>query len=172
MKKLSSHIAPGISLDENKIPFTKTFIVLRTQLIQNQITRILNLDSLPRTWSSRYVGRKVSSKNMATRGGGSDDSWVAKTHKAMKKANNSVIGYVTSKSHWPLPHGHISLRPQHKSVEKIMSMGFDLFRHKKPSNDEVVHELRLLDNRLTQWRFANARAHAVNRRMSLLAMVY
>ncbi|KAL5147931.1 QWRF motif-containing protein 3 [Glycine soja] len=160
--KLSSHIAPGISLDENKIPFTKTFIVLRTQLIQNQITRILNLDSLPRTWSSRYVGRKVSSKNMATRGGGSDDSWVAKIHKAMKKANNSVIGYVSSKSHWPLPQVHISLRPQHKSMEKILSM--EIFK------DEVVHELRLLDNRLNQWRFANARAHAVNRRMSLLAM--
>ncbi|XP_014632586.1 QWRF motif-containing protein 3-like [Glycine max] len=70
---------------------------------------------------------------MATRGGGSDDSWVAKIHKAMKKANNSVIGYVSSKSHWPLPQVHISLRPQHKSMEKILSMGFDLFKHKKSS---------------------------------------
>ncbi|CAJ1978974.1 unnamed protein product [Sphenostylis stenocarpa] len=107
---------------------------------------------------------------MATRGGDSDDSWMVKTHKAVKKANNSVLGYVSSKSHWALSHGHIILRPpQPKSVEKIVSKGIDLFRHKKPLNIELVHQLRLLDNRFIQWRFANAKAGAVNHTMSLQA---
>ncbi|TKY66896.1 QWRF motif-containing protein 3 [Spatholobus suberectus] len=82
---------------------------------------------------------------------------------------------VSSGSHWALsplrsgsPHLPFSnSRPQHKSVEKILSMGFDIFKTKKPSNSEAVHQLRLLDNRLVQWQFANARAHAVNHTMSL-----
>ncbi|XP_027348201.1 QWRF motif-containing protein 3-like [Abrus precatorius] len=124
----------------------------------------------------------------------SDESWVMKkliSEKAMKKAN-SLIGYMSSKSQWALSPGRSgsppmsleskdkplsfsSLRPQNKSVEKILSMGFDLFRSKKSStsvglaNSEAVHQLRLLDNRLIQWRFANARAHAVNDNMSLQA---
>ncbi|QCE15052.1 QWRF family [Vigna unguiculata] len=100
---------------------------------------------------------------MGTKEGDSHNSWVAKTHKAVKKANNSVLGYVSSKSHWALSHSHISLRaPQPKSVEKIVSKGIDIFKHKKPLNVELVHLLRLLDNHFIQWRFANARACAVN----------
>ncbi|KAK7272351.1 hypothetical protein RJT34_28880 [Clitoria ternatea] len=64
-----------------------------------------------------------------------------------------------------------------KGVEKFLNMGFDLFKSKKSGvtgsssvgfggNLEVVHQLRLLDNRLVQWRFANARAQAVNGNIS------
>ncbi|CAJ1956510.1 unnamed protein product [Sphenostylis stenocarpa] len=61
-----------------------------------------------------------------------------------------------------------------KGVEKFLSMGFDLFKSKKNGglgslspigfavNSEVVHKLRLFDNLLIQWRFANARAQVVN----------
>jgi len=165
MKKLDSHIVPERL---NKAPFEESFIILRTQLIHNQIPH-----SLPRTWNSREEGTKILSKYMATREEDSDDSWVVKTHKAVKKANNSVIGYVSSKSHWALSHGHISLRPpQPKSVEKIVSKGIDLFRHKKPLNIELVHQLRLLDNRFIQWRFANARASYVNHTISLKVQVF
>ncbi|KAG2397242.1 QWRF motif-containing protein [Vigna angularis] len=159
MKKLDSDTAPKrLTLNENKTPIKETFVILRIELTQNQIPH-----SLARTWISREEGTKVFSKYMGTKGEDSHDSWVSKTHKAVKKANNSVIGYVSSKSHWALSHGHISLRsPQPKSVEKIVSKGIDLFRHKKPLNIELVHQLRLLDNRFIQWRFANARACAVN----------
>lgn len=169
MKKLDSHIAPErLTLNQNKKLFQETFIILRTQLIHNQIPH-----SLARTWNSREEGTKILSKYMATGGGDSDDSWMVKTHKAVKKANNSVIGYVSSKSHWALSHGHISLRPpQPKSVEKIVSKGIDLFRHKKPLNIELVHQLRLLDNRFIQWRFANAKACAVNHTISLQVEVF
>ncbi|RDX63282.1 QWRF motif-containing protein 3, partial [Mucuna pruriens] len=114
---------------------------------------------------------------METRGGTSDDSsWVVKsTQKAVKKAN-SIFGYVSSKSQWALPHGKSggtlslsSFKPQHKSVEKILTMGVDLFKTKKSSKSDAIHELRLLDNRLIQWRFANARAHAANHNISLQA---
>ncbi|CAJ1978979.1 unnamed protein product [Sphenostylis stenocarpa] len=116
-----------------------------------------------------------------------DDSWMMKkfmTQKTGKKAN-SLIGYMSSKSQWALSPGRSgspplsleskdkqlsfsSMRPPQKRVEKILSMGFDFFRTKKSSSiNEVVHQLRLLQNRLIQWRFANARAQAVNHSISL-----
>ncbi|XP_038705246.1 QWRF motif-containing protein 3 [Tripterygium wilfordii] len=59
-----------------------------------------------------------------------------------------------------------------KGVEKLLNLGLDLFKSKKSSsagsspvgagNVETVHQLRLLHNRLLQWRYANARADAVN----------
>ncbi|KAJ1410720.1 QWRF family [Sesbania bispinosa] len=65
-----------------------------------------------------------------------------------------------------------------KGVEKFLTMGFDLFKSKKSTvlnsppaafgnvNSEVVHQLRLLDNRLIQWRYANAKAQTVNANIS------
>ncbi|XP_057455452.1 QWRF motif-containing protein 3-like [Lotus japonicus] len=63
-----------------------------------------------------------------------------------------------------------------KGVEKILNLGFDFFKTKKSSvvnssplafgNSENVHRLRLLDNRLIQWRYANARAQVVNANIS------
>ena len=109
------------------------------------------------------------------------------------KRTNSLTGYKSSMSQWALSPGRSgsptmcvenkkkplsfsSLRPPNKGMEKILSMGFDLFRTRKSSspskssvgfgNSEDVHVLRLLDNRLAQWRFANARAQAVNENVS------
>ncbi|KAK7324742.1 hypothetical protein VNO77_28549 [Canavalia gladiata] len=63
-----------------------------------------------------------------------------------------------------------------KGVEKFLSMGFDLFKSKKSGfssspvgfgiNSEVIHQLRLLDNRLIQWKHANARAQVVSGNIS------
>jgi len=70
-----------------------------------------------------------------------------------------------------------------KGVEKLLNMGFDLFKSKKSGgfgslspigfgiNSEVVLKLRLFDNRLMQWRFANARAQVVNGTISHKAEV-
>ncbi|GFZ12903.1 QWRF motif protein [Actinidia rufa] len=59
-----------------------------------------------------------------------------------------------------------------KGVGNLLSMGLDLFRGKKasasgrsalgPGAAESVQQLRLNHNRLVQWRYANARAEAVN----------
>ncbi|OIV96742.1 hypothetical protein TanjilG_11738 [Lupinus angustifolius] len=67
-----------------------------------------------------------------------------------------------------------------KGVEKFLNMGFNLFKSKKSlfnsptsstgfGNLEAVQQLRMLDNRLMQWRYANARAQAVNDNISYQA---
>nr|KYP68825.1 hypothetical protein KK1_022471 [Cajanus cajan] len=78
---------------------------------------------------------------------------------------------MSHKPHWPISPGSVEkiLKPQHKNVEKIINMGFDLFKNKKTSNPEQVHQLRLLENHLIQWRFINARAHVANHRLSHMA---
>nr|XP_029147035.1 QWRF motif-containing protein 3-like [Arachis hypogaea] len=110
---------------------------------------------------------------------------------SIKRVNSLINGYKSSMSQWALspgrsgsptmcvdkkdklPSSFSSLRPQrnNKSVEKILSMGFDLFRTKKSSSSssntsEDLHFLRLLDNRFMQWRFANARAQVVNENLT------
>ncbi|KAJ7981403.1 QWRF motif-containing protein 3-like [Quillaja saponaria] len=77
------------------------------------------------------------------------------------------------------PISYSSLKPptspsRDKGVEKFLNLGLDFFKSKKSSSSnltpmgfstsEAVHQLRLLDNRLMQWKFVNARAQAVNRR--------
>ncbi|MED6185635.1 hypothetical protein PIB30_058996 [Stylosanthes scabra] len=81
------------------------------------------------------------------------------------------------------PLSFSSLKPQQSSptmtrgVERFFSKGFDLFKSKKsllnPSspmgsggNYEAVHQLCLLENRLMQWRYVNARAKVVNENIS------
>jgi hypothetical protein len=76
-----------------------------------------------------------------------------------------------------LPMSFSSLKPPNSpsrgtGVEKLFNMGLDLFKSKKSSssnsmpvvlgNSETIHQLRLLHNRWMQWRYANARAEAVN----------
>ncbi|WVZ03179.1 hypothetical protein V8G54_023985 [Vigna mungo] len=202
VKKPSSYFDPARhSLDENT--FKGSFLCAKNSIDSESENRSLDSVPLERTFSSRKLGREVSSKYMAEcgrRGEASDsdplsfdDSWMMKknmTQKAVKKAN-SFIGYMSSKSQWALSPGRSgspplsfeskdkdkplsfsNLKPPHKRVEKILSMGFDLFRTKKSlSTSEVVHQLRLLHNRLIQWRFANARAHTVNHSMSLQAQM-
>lgn len=62
-----------------------------------------------------------------------------------------------------------------KGVEKLLNLGMDLFKARKSSssslmvgseNVENIHQLRLLHNQLVQWRYANARADAVNGNIS------
>ncbi|KAF5471975.1 hypothetical protein F2P56_008731, partial [Juglans regia] len=78
-----------------------------------------------------------------------------------------------------------SLKPQSSpskatGVEKLINMGLDLLKRKKsssssslskrPGNLENVHQLRLLHNRLLLWRYANARAEAVNGSITIQAV--
>ncbi|XP_028808491.1 QWRF motif-containing protein 3-like [Neltuma alba] len=70
--------------------------------------------------------------------------------------------------------------PSHvaKGVDKFLNRGFDFFRGKKSSTNstltgsstsDTVYQLRLMDNRLMQWRYANAKAEAVNKSLSIQA---
>lgn len=121
--------------------------------------------------------------------------------KAIKRAN-SLTGYGSSKSQWAMSPGRSdspvlsvenkgklmsfsSMKPPNspsrtKGVEKLLNLGFDLFKAKKSSSSspspssscnslpggysatEPGHQLRMLHNRLMQWRFANSRADSAN----------
>ncbi|KAK3184227.1 hypothetical protein Dsin_031513 [Dipteronia sinensis] len=111
---------------------------------------------------------------------------------AIIKRTSSLTGYASATSQWALspgrsgsppmsveskqrPMSFSSLKPPNspsraKGVEKLLNLGFDLFKSKKtssssplgPGDAENVHQLRLLHNRFMQWRYANARGDAVN----------
>ncbi|OIT32747.1 qwrf motif-containing protein 3 [Nicotiana attenuata] len=60
-----------------------------------------------------------------------------------------------------------------KKVGNFLSMGLELFKGKKfsasplrPGMTESVHQLRMLHNRLLQWRYVNAKADKVNQNIS------
>ncbi|XP_031249283.1 QWRF motif-containing protein 3-like [Pistacia vera] len=113
---------------------------------------------------------------------------------AIKRAN-SLTGYGSATSQWALspgrsgsppmsveskqrPMSFSSLKPpsspsRAKGVEKLLNMGLDLFKSKKTSSSplgsgdvETGHRLRMLQNQLMQWRYANARADAVKEKMT------
>ncbi|GAB4825016.1 hypothetical protein Ancab_007889 [Ancistrocladus abbreviatus] len=60
-----------------------------------------------------------------------------------------------------------------RSMSSLLSLGMEFFKGKKSKRSsspalghgggDSVHQLRLMQNRLLQWRYANARAEAVNR---------
>ncbi|KAE9599843.1 putative QWRF family protein [Lupinus albus] len=135
-----------------------------------------------------------------------NDSSASKKHalKTVTKKAYSLTGLKNSKSQWALSPGRsgspiMSVESMDKSmsfsslkqctsptptkakgVERILSMGFNLFKSKKTlfnsptsstgfGNLEAVQQLRMLDNRLMQWRYANARAQVVNDSISYQA---
>ncbi|OMO96406.1 hypothetical protein CCACVL1_04972 [Corchorus capsularis] len=114
---------------------------------------------------------------------------------AIKRAN-SLTGHGTSTSQWALSPGRSgsppmtveskvkplsfsSLRPPNspsraRGVEKLLNLGLmDLFKSKKSSASQVgsgdaesFHQLKLIYNRWMQWRYANAKADAVNKNIN------
>lgn len=68
-----------------------------------------------------------------------------------------------------------------KKVWNFLSMGLELFKGKKfssvaasplrPGMTESVHQLRMLHNRLLQWRYISAKADIVNQNISKQAEV-
>ncbi|XWS68585.1 hypothetical protein CRYUN_Cryun04dG0103100 [Craigia yunnanensis] len=114
---------------------------------------------------------------------------------AVRRAN-SLTGHGIATSQWALSPGRSgsppmsvenkvkpmslsSLKPptspsRTSGVEKLLNLGLmDLFKSRKSSALQVdsgdvegVHQLRLLHNRLRQWRYANAKADAVNKNIN------
>ncbi|XVF66889.1 hypothetical protein PTKIN_Ptkin10aG0074600 [Pterospermum kingtungense] len=109
------------------------------------------------------------------------------------RRTNSLTGHGSGTSQWALspgrsgsppmsvenkvkPTSFSSLKPptspsKARGVEKLLNLGLmDLFKSRKPSalqvgsaDVESVHQLRLIYNRSIQWRYANAKADAVNK---------
>ncbi|KAF8054671.1 hypothetical protein N665_1321s0017 [Sinapis alba] len=99
------------------------------------------------------------------------------------KRTNSAARYGSSMSQWALSPGRSSEThpssnlkpPRGKGIGKLFNqLGFDFFRSKKNNKSspisssplkpktEASHQLKLMSNRLVQWRFVNARASAAN----------
>ncbi|XP_004306004.1 PREDICTED: QWRF motif-containing protein 3 [Fragaria vesca subsp. vesca] len=114
------------------------------------------------------------------------------------KRANSLTGSKSGTTQWALSPGRSATQPvpaeslgkstsfsslkppnspsKSKGVEKLINMGFELFKSRKSSSStkslarsnsgygvtDTGHQLRLLHNRLMQWRYANARAEIVN----------
>lgn len=140
--------------------------------------------------SSKYLydltARPSKGNNSETK---QDDSQGANSFRGIEnrmKRNNSVARYGSSMSQWALSPGRSldtqavtvpssKLKPPRgKGVGKLINLGFDFFRSKNKSlpftsplkpktcEAESVHQLKLMNNRLVQWRFVNAKACAAN----------
>ncbi|KAJ6763783.1 AUGMIN FAMILY MEMBER [Salix purpurea] len=107
-----------------------------------------------------------------------------KMKNVIKRANSLTL-YGSATSQWALspgrsrspPMSFSNLKPpsspsRTKGVEKLLNMGLDLFKGRKSlssssflsvsGNVEKTHQLRMLHNRLMQWRYANVRADTVS----------
>lgn len=178
------------SSKENRQPIIVRSTSTRYSSPENSLSPVKKAsNSISRSYGSNnnIVSRRVMSLD-------NDDSWLVKKL-VIKRANSLTGGYMSSKSQWALspgrsgsppmsveskvrPFSFSSFRPPNKGggVDKILTMGLHLFRSKKKSSSTTSsqalhHHLRLLHNRLLQWRFANAKARAVNHTMSPQAQV-
>jgi len=184
LKKLNSNNGSGIvpgrfSLDENAKLFK------RNSSITSSVDTESNDEALAspaRKSVAEVPTRLMSDVTLRRARRGASDSNIGNLNgdslKPMMKRTNSITGYKSSKSQWALSPGRseFSSPTKAKGVEKLFNFGFDFFKSKKlvglnsPSNgfgnNEDIHKLRLLDNRLIQWRYANARAQIVNANIS------
>lgn len=120
------------------------------------------------------------------------------TETSVTKRTNSAARYGSSMSRWAMSPGR-SLEahqassiypssnlkpPRGKGIGKLFNLGFDFFRSKKNKSSpisssssplkpktESSHQLKLMNNRLVQWRFVNARASAANNNVASRAKV-
>lgn len=184
LKKLNSNNGSGIvpgrfSLDENAKLFK------RNSSITSSVDTESNDEALAspaRKPAVDFPTRLMNDATLRRARRGASDSNIGNLNgdslKPMMKRTNSITGYKSSTSQWALSPGRseFSSPTKAKRVEKLLNFGFDFFKSKKsvglnsPSNgfgnNEDVHKLRLLDNRLIQWRYANARAQIVNANIS------
>nr|KYP43477.1 hypothetical protein KK1_035127 [Cajanus cajan] len=169
-------IVPGrLSFDENAKPFS---------------SRRNSLESKPDVERKGRARRGTSDSDVANLNGG--DFSVLKRftlRTGSYKSSKSWWALSPGRSESPAmsvesmdkPMSFSSFKHQVTSPTKakgFLNMGFDLFKGKKSGvtsspnisfgvyNSEVAHNLRLLDNRFMQWRFANARAHVVSANIS------
>uniref|UniRef100_A0A0D3D256 QWRF motif-containing protein 3 n=1 Tax=Brassica oleracea var. oleracea TaxID=109376 RepID=A0A0D3D256_BRAOL len=140
---------------------------------------------------SHKPGIKVSSKYLHDARKGCTTNNIrlqqgSQSFRGIESRTNSAARYGSSMSQWALSPGR-SLEahqassiypssnlkpPRGKGVGKLFNLGLDFFRRSKNKSSpissplkpktEASHQLKLMNNRLVQWRFVNARASAAN----------
>ncbi|WZZ02519.1 hypothetical protein YC2023_088440 [Brassica napus] len=150
---------------------------------------------------SHKPGIKVSSKYLhdASKGCTTNNTRLQQGSQSFRggieSRTNSAARYGSSMSQWALSPGR-SLEahqassiypssnlkpPRGKGVGKLFNLGLDFFRRSKNKSSpissplkpktEASHQLKLMNNRLVQWRFVNARASAANNNVASRAKV-
>ncbi|KAF2532806.1 hypothetical protein F2Q70_00028979 [Brassica cretica] len=157
----------------------------------------LSTSSLSR---SHKPGIKVSSKYLHDARKGCTTNNIrlqqgSQSFRGIESRTNSAARYGSSMSQWALSPGR-SLEahqassiypssnlkpPRGKGVGKLFNLGLDFFRRSKNKSSpissplkpktEASHQLKLMNNRLVQWRFVNARASAANNNVASRAKI-
>ncbi|PON80564.1 QWRF family [Parasponia andersonii] len=149
----------------------------RTGSAGSNMSNPVSLDSSPRL-GRLSIKTAIKRANSLTAGyGGGKSQWaLSPGRSASPSLSVESKGKLMSFSSLKPPNSSSTT----KGVEKLLNLGLDLFKSKKSSSSsssnsassnlllggygttEASHQLRLLHNRFMQWRYANARADAVN----------
>ncbi|EOX99326.1 Family of Uncharacterized protein function, putative [Theobroma cacao] len=182
----SNNNSPAITKPNSSLSSRKCGIDVSSKYLQEVPTRnrprgttsdsnILNpvsADSSPKVNKKFTIKNAIRRANSLTGHGTATSQWAlspGRSGSPPMSVENKVVK----------PMSFSSLKPptspsRNRGVEKLLNLGLmDLFKSKKSSalqvgsgDVESVHQLRLIHNRLMQWRYANARADAVNKNTS------
>ncbi|XP_022726757.1 LOW QUALITY PROTEIN: QWRF motif-containing protein 3-like [Durio zibethinus] len=177
--------SPAITKTNSSLSFRKSGIEVSSKFLQEVLSKNRSRDT---TWDSN-IPNPVSADSSPKM----NKKFTIKN--AIRRAN-SLTGHGTSTSQWALSPGRSGSPPMSvenmvkpmsfsslkspnspsrtRGVEKLLNMGLmDLFKSRKSSTMQVgsgdvesVHQLRLIQNRLMQWRYANGKADAVNKNIT------
>ncbi|KAG2286365.1 hypothetical protein Bca52824_045969 [Brassica carinata] len=142
----------------------------------NSLNRLLSASSLDRATSARVhplsaPGSRAASPSRSSFSSSSSSS--SSSHsRGMSPLRGANLSCVRSSTPPPRGVSPSRLRQTNASTSSptsVLSFMADVKKGKKASYIEDVHQLRLLYNRFSQWRFANARAEGVGYIQRLIA---
>ncbi|KAL1219397.1 QWRF motif-containing protein 3 [Cardamine amara subsp. amara] len=148
---------PGIKVSSKYLPD----LTARPSKGNNNVTKLRSQEDLQRANSFRGIENKTKKINPVSRYGSSMSQWALSPGRSLETQAVTV------------PCSKLK-PPRGKGVGKLFNLGFDFFRSKNKSSPfssplkpktcdaESVHQLKLMNNLLIQWRFVNAKACAAN----------
>ncbi|KAL0774134.1 hypothetical protein Bca101_039285 [Brassica carinata] len=173
LQKSSSHAARLLSACENGgLVMSPT----NSENGSNSLNRLLSASSLDRATSARVhplsaPGSRAASPSRSSFSSSSSSS--SSSHsRGMSPLRGANLSCVRSSTPPPRGVSPSRLRQTNASTSSptsVLSFMADVKKGKKASYIEDVHQLRLLYNRFSQWRFANARAEGVGYIQRLIA---
>ncbi|CAN7060236.1 hypothetical protein IGI04_016012 [Brassica rapa subsp. trilocularis] len=141
----------------------------------NSLNRLLSASSLDRATSARVHplsapgSRAASPSRSSFSSSSSSSSSHSRGMSPLRGANLSCLRASTPPPRGVSPSRLRQTNASTSSPTSVLSFMADVKKGKKASYIEDVHQLRLLYNRYSQWRFANARAEGVRYIQRLIA---
>ena len=142
----------------------------------NSLNRLLSASSLDRATSARVhplsaPGSRAASPSRSSFSSSSSSSSHSRGMSPLRGANLSCVRSSTPPPRGVSPSRLRQTNASTSSPTSVLSFMADVKKGKKANYIEDVHQLRLLYNRYSQWRFANARAEGVGYIQRLIAEV-